>query len=173
MLRRRMRARFSDVYRTHQGNKFLAELGDPNAAPRPRREIQNLPHRTLVTDKAALARRGDLVTGPSGSFLLASQHTLTDTKRFLAVEINHSMTWERATTSIDPVARVEKKGPRLELNAALQVVFEPQRGFEEEDFDQMQYRVFSHEDIQNGDFLDGYKVMRTYDLMGLRVAELA
>lgn len=170
---RKPRERFSQVFRTHEGHKFYGEFGDPNAAPRPRREIQNLPHRTVVCSRRAVAKAGDLVSWRRAQFLLADQHTLANVNRFLGVEVTQTVRWTRFDEVIDPVARVAREAVEQELDAALPVALEPTHGIQEEGFDQTIFRMFTHRDVREGDRIEGMKVLRAYDLLGLRVAEMA
>lgn len=174
MLKRIRREKFTEVFKTHLGHKFYGEFGDPNGAPRPRKEVQNLPHRTLVTSHNAIVAPGELVSwGNRAHYLMVAQHTLTNVKRFLAVETNKTVCWARSQEVIDPVSRVAKDIGLQTIDEALPVVVEPQRELEEQNFREAQYRVFTHADIIKGDFLDDWKVLHSYDLMGVRVLEVA
>lgn len=170
---RKIRGQFTETFRTQSGSKFRGEFGDPNASPRTRKEVQNLPHRSLVTDRKAVAKEGDLVTAYGAQFLLLGQHTLGETKRFLAIEINARVSWIRMVDEIDPVTKMKRGDREVVMNEALPVALEPQRLLEEVNFSQSQYRLFTAEDVQAGDVLKGMRVIRIEDLMGIRVAELA
>lgn len=172
MLARVLRSRFRKIVRTEAGAKFYAEFGDPNAAPRPRREITNLPHRTMIVDRATPDLSGQRVTLGDVHFLLVGQHTMTHTTRYLAIEANTMVSWTREGTVIDPVSRVEKSaGPQV-LDPALPVAMEPRSSFEEEDFQRYKSRIFTSADVQKGDFIDDMKVVQTFDLFGIRAAEI-
>lgn len=170
---RQIRDRFAVKLRTAEGHMFRGEFGDPNAYPRPRKEVQNLPHRALVTSLGAVVKAGDLVHFAGTHYLLCGQHTLSKTKRFLAMEINKTATWTRMTEVIDPVTQMKKDTVAETLDAALKVTLEPQRSFEEANFTKSQRRVFTAADVKEGDELDGMKVLRVDDLFGIRVAEVA
>lgn len=172
-MRRKIRDQFAVTLRTEEGHQFRGEFGDPNAYPRPRKEIQNLPHRALVTGRAAVAKSGDLVRFAGTRYLLAGQHVLTNTKRFLAVQINATARWERLGEVIDPVTRMKKDNQLIELDPELPITLEPQRSFEEAKFTQSQLRVFTAADVKKGDRLNGLEVMRVDDLFGIRMLEVA
>lgn len=172
-MHRKIRDQFAVTLRTAEGHQFRGEFGNPGAYPRPRKEIQNLPHRALVTSRAALAKAGDLVRFAGVQYLLAGQHVLKDTKRFLAVEINATATWERLTEVVDPVTKMKKDDVLQTLDAALPITLEPQRSFEEEKFTVSQMRAFTAADVQTGDLINGMKVLRSDDLFGIRMLEIA
>lgn len=169
---RKIRDRFTVEFKNQDGHKFRGELGDPNATPRPRKEVQNLPHRSLVTSRLAIAKEGDLVTYYGVQALLLGQHTLGDTKRFLAVEINDHVKWTRVSDIIDPVTKMTRGDAEQVMDPALPVIIEPQRSVEEARFAQSQYRLFTAGDIKEGDVLKGMRIIRVESLMGVKVAEL-
>jgi hypothetical protein len=173
MLVRRPRQKFAFTFKTHEGNKFRGEFGDPNSAPRPRREVQNLPHRMLVTSRKAIAKAGDLVEHKGVKFVLCGQHTLEFMQRFLAVEVNHIVSWTSSEEIEDPVTRVMKDVSPVVRDPALPVAFEPRGGTDEEGFERTKFRAFTHADVKEGDRLDGLKVLRAYDVLGLRAVEMA
>lgn len=170
---RQIRERFAVVLRTPEGHKFRGEFGDPGAYPRPRKEIQNLPHRALVTDRNSVAKAGDMVTHHGVEYLLCGQHVLEGTKRFLAVEVNARVTWYRLTKIIDPVTRMAKEDQLVPMDEDLSVCLEPQRSFEEANFTQSQDRLFTSADIREGDQINGKKVLRVNNLFGLKMVEIA
>lgn len=172
-MHRVLRDRFSVTLRTDIGYKFRGEFGDPNAYPRPRKELQNLPHMALVTSRKAVVKAGDLVSYNGVQYLLAGQHTLTDTKRFLAVEINDHVKWVRTQEKIDPVTKQPRDSKPATLAEALPVCREPQRSFEEMRFSQSQNRIFTAADIKAGDELGEMKVIRVDELFGIHLAEVA
>lgn len=172
MFRRRI-DQFSRTFRTHRGELFRAEVGSPNSYPRPRREFQNLPHVALVTSRRALAREGDLVTGSGTSYLLAGQHVLSDTKRFLAAECNTRLSWIEQVIDIDPVTELEKERRPVTRDTDVPMVIEPLRSFEELNISRDQYRIITHLPINRGDELGKYTVLSVVDLFGLKVAEVA
>jgi hypothetical protein len=168
---RRLRERFSYVFRNQDGHKFRAELGDPNASARPRKEIQNLPHRTLVTDRDSIARPGDLVSWNGIQYLLLDQHTQTNTQRFLAAEITHSVLWTRSQKIIDHVTRVEKTSTPVVMDLALPVIMEPRSATEEQDFEILRTRFFTAADVRKGDLLNQLVIKEVHDLFGIRMLE--
>ena len=170
---RKIRDQFAVTLRTVEGHQFRGEFGDPGAYPRPRKEIQNLPHRALVTGRGAIAKSGDLVSFAGVQYLLAGQHVLMDTKRFLAIEINTTLSWKRTVEVTDPVTKMKKDDDPQTIDPALPAVIEPQRSIEEAKFLQSQMRVFTAGDVQLGDLLDGMKVLRVDDLFGVRMLEIA
>jgi hypothetical protein len=172
-MHRQIRYCFTDVLRTAAGHKFHGEFGSPNAYPRPRKEIQNLPHRGLVTHRNSVATAGDLVTHHGQKYLLAGQHILEGTKRFLAVEINKEVVWSRLDEELDPVTRMPKDTDPIEMDPALPVSIEPGRAVEENRFEHTQYRFLTAAAVQEGDFIDDLKVVRIMDLFGLRMVEVA
>lgn len=172
-MRRPLREMFSVVCRTPTGHKFKGEFGDPNASPRPRREIQNLPHRTLTVRRAAVVMAGDLITADGVSYVLCGQHNYRDLRKFLAVEVNAAMRWERLSEELDPVTRLPRGSHLQLLDAALPVTLEPRNWMEEEKFEVDTYRVFTGADVREGDRLDGLKVLRSTDIFGLRMVECA
>lgn len=169
---RKLRSNFRDVIRTQDGNKFFAEFGDPNATPRPRKEFQNLPHRGMTTHRSAQVQGGDIVTFRGVDYLLLDQHILTEVKKFLAAQITHTAVWSRDVKVIDPVSRVEKTSVPQTLNAALPLVKEPMSVFEEENFETVKYRIYTSADVLKGDRIDDYVVKNTFDLFGVRMAEI-
>lgn len=172
-MHRLLRDRFTDVLRTAAGHKFRGEFGSPNAYPRPRKEIQNLPHRALVTSRNSVAQSGDLVEHHGQKYLLAGQHVLEGTKRFLAVEVNATVTWVRKVEGIDPVTRMKVDGQPTTLDDALPVSIEPGRMLEEKGFEQTQYRFLTAAEIIPGDIINDMTVLRVMDLFGLKMVELA
>lgn len=169
---RELHNRFSTKFRTSEGHQFKGELGNPNAYPRPRKELQNLPHRALVTHRISMVKPGDLVTAYGVNYLLCGQHVLASTKRFLAVEVNSYLTWKRLDEVIDPITQLPRDSQEVVLDPVLPVVIEPQRAFEEQRFSQSQDRLFTAADVQPGDLLGDYKVNRVDDLMGLKLVEV-
>jgi len=59
------------------------------------------------------------------------------------------------------------------LAESLPVALEPQRGIEEEDFTQTKTRIFTAAAVQLGDYLDGMRVTRVADVLGLLMVEAA
>lgn len=170
-MRRRIRDIFSVICRTETGHKFRGEFGDPNASPRPRKEIQNLPHRTLTVRRGAVVMDGDLISADGHRFILAGQHQMRDIRKYLALEVNAEVRWERSAAEIDPVTRMPRGGSNKTLSPALPVAREPRGWMEEEKFEVDTYRMFTAADVREGDRLDGLKVMRATDLFGLRMVE--
>lgn len=170
---RKIRDQFAVTLRTAEGHQFRGEFGNPGAYPRPRKEMQNLPHRALVTSRAAVAKAGDLVRFAGAQYILAGQYVLTDTKRFIALEVSETMTWERVTEVIDPVTRMKRDDVKQVMNAALPVAIEPQRAFEEVKFTLAKKRVFTSSDVRVGDLLNSMKVLYADDLFGIRMLEIA
>lgn len=173
LLHRRMQPKLSETFRTQGGHKFQAQLGSPNGYPRPRKEIQNLPHRALVTSRNSLAEAGDLVTHAGQSYLLCGQHVMSEVKRFLAVEVNHMARWTRTTRLIDPVTRMERDEEEIVVQEALPVALEPSRALQEQNFQVSQYRLLTAADVALGEYIDGMKVIGKWDLMGLNMVEVA
>lgn len=171
MFHRQIHKRFSVVLRTSEGHQFHGEFGDPNSYPRPRKEIQNLPHRAIVTYRNSVAKAGDLVRYQGQEYLLCGQHLMADVKRFLAVEINHHLPWVRIEEVVDPVTMMPRDDVETVMNSQLSVVIEPTRGIDERNFSQDQYRIFTAADVKEGDKLGGMTVTRAYDLFGLRLVE--
>lgn len=169
---RKMQDRFAHVLRTEAGHKFRGEFGDPNAYPRPRKELQNLPHRSLVADRHALVAAGNTVVLDGVTYLLAGQHTLVNTKSFLAVEVFNFWDWTTLQEYIDPVARVERDSHEVVVEAALPVIVEPTRVISEEEFRITQKRIFTSRNIPAGDFLGGFKVMQSVEVLGLYMLEV-
>jgi len=172
-MHRKMRDRFSVTMRTREGHQFNAQFGDPGAYPRPRKEIQNLPHRAVVTHRDSVAKAGDLVVYDGVEYLLCGQHVMANLKRFLAVEINARVRWVRAGDVIDPVTLMKRSWDEVELDPQLSVTREPGRAFEEADFKMSQNRMFTYADVQLGDRLDDMKVILVEDLFGIRMLEVA
>jgi len=172
-MRRPIRDCFAITFRTAAGHKFRGEFGDPNSYPRPRKELQNLPHRSLTTGRAALATAGDQVTTYGVDYLLCGQHVLTEVKLFLAVQVNTQVKWERVGTEVDPVTKMDRDTGLVILAESLPVALEPQRGIEEEDFTQTKTRIFTAAAVQLGDYLDGMRVTRVADVLGLLMVEAA
>lgn len=172
MFNRRPRHMFSETFRTSDGHKFFGEFGDPNAAPRPRKEIQNLPHRVLsVSNTSTFVTEGSLVYHHDQGYLLFRQHVLEGVKRFLAAEVNTHLVWSRLPESTDLVTGLPRDGLPVELDARLPLIIEPGRSYEEENFSQDQFRLFAAADIQVGDLLGDMKVSRVVDLLGVRMIE--
>jgi hypothetical protein len=170
---RRIRDVLSVTLRTSSGHKFRGEFGSPNAFPRPRQEIQNLPHRSLVTSSQSIVKGGDLVAYQGVDYILCGQHHLGKTMVFLAVEITHWLPWKRNSEIIDSVTLM-KKDYRLEtLNPLLPVTIDPQRALNEADFQLSQYRMLTSAAIQVGDFLGEHKVIQVFDLFGMTMVEAA
>lgn len=172
-MHRQIRDRFSVTLRTAAGHKFRGEFGDPGAFPRPRKEIQNLPHRALVTGRKSVAEPGDLVRHHGVEYLLCGQHVTQGTKRFLAVEVNAHLPWKRLTEVVDPVTKMKKDDQEVVLDPALSVTIEPQRSLEEQKFTKSQDRLFTAADVRAGDEIGGKKVLRVDDLFGLKLVEVA
>lgn len=172
MHERVIRDNFKSLFRTEAGDKFWGELSDPNAFPRPRKELQNLPHRALVTDRNAVATAGQLVVSKAVSYILCGQHTLSKTRVFLAVEVTVPVTWSRHSEVTDPVTKMVRDSS-LQPLATILVAVEPYRVTEDEAFEQNVYRYFTHAAVQLGDVLGSKKVVRVADLMGLRIVEVS
>lgn len=170
---RQINDRFALVLRTEEGNKFRGEFGDPNAYPRPRKEIQNLPHRSLTTSRTAMVKGGDLVSHTGRRWLICGQHTLQEAQTFLAVEVNRMMVWSRFGEIVDPVTRMPKDTAKIILDGALAVAVDTLRGVDEVRFEKDVLRVFTSADVQDGDLLDGYTVLRGQDILGLRMVEVS
>lgn len=172
-MHRRIRDRFTDTLRTAAGHKFRGEFGSPNAYPRPRKEIQNLPHRALVTSRDSVAQAGDLVEHHGQKYLLAGQHVMEGTKRFLAVEVTTTVAWKRKLEGIDAVTRMPRDGLPTDMDLTLPVAIEPGRMLEERGFEQTQYRFLTAADIWEGDIIDDMTVLRVMELFGLKMVEVA
>ena len=171
-MHRKLRERFSVTLRTSAGLKFRGEFGAPNSFPRPRKEIQNLPHRALVTARNSVAKAGDLVRSNGQEYLLCGQHVQHEIKRFLAVEVNNHLLWSRIGEITDPVTGMPKdEDAETIMDPALPVVIEPGREIEEQRFGQTQYRLLTAADVKEGDLLGDMTVTRAMDLLGLRMVE--
>lgn len=172
MLNRFRRSRFSLKGRNSQNQEFYAELGDPGAYPRPRKEIQNLPHRALVTSLKALVSAGEVVTVQGVEYLLLEQHQMGRVKRFLAVNINDRLPWSRITETIHPVTQLPQGSAPAVVDPALPVVIEPLSSIEDVRFTQDRYRIFTAGDVKAGDLIDGMKVQEVQNLFGVKMAQL-
>jgi hypothetical protein len=172
-MHRRIHDQFSVVLRTESGNKFHGEFGDPNAYPRPRKDVQNLPHRALVTHRHSETKEGDLVRFKGVKYLLCGQHTLTTTKRYLAIEINKVVRWTRNISDTDPVTGMARSAATTTvMNEELEVTYEPRSSIEEENFQQSKDRIFTASEIRLDDEIDGKKVERVDNLFGIYMAEI-
>lgn len=168
---RQIRDVFAVLMKTSTGQKFMAEMGNPNAAPRPRKELQNLPHRTITTHRDSVATSGATVTHAGIEYLLCGQQIMESAHRFLAIEINQHLSWSRKASAVDPVTRMKTTGALQVLSQSLSVVVEPQHYIEQVKFDIATYRIFTSAAIQDGDLLGSYVVTRVVDLFGIKVAE--
>lgn len=169
---RPFREKFTHLVRTKEGHRVKVEFGDPNASPRPRKEIQNLPHRTLSVGRNSILKGGDVVNWNGIRYLLVDQHTLTVMKRFLAAEITHEVHWERVERAIDPVTRVERSGAPQTLEQNLPVILEPRSSVEDEGFEMAKYRGFTGSDVRQGDLIDGMKVQDVQELFGIKIFQV-
>lgn len=170
---RPIRDRFSRPIRVVGTNLvYRGEFGNPNAFPRPRKELQNLPHRSLSVSRKSPAVAGQHIVSDGVEFLLFGQHTMVATQTFLAVQVTHWVEWKRPAKMVDPVTKMVI-GTGLEtLDTALPVAEEPGRAFEELEFTKSQLRMFTTADVREDDILDGHKVSRVVELLGGLMVEL-
>jgi hypothetical protein len=169
---RKIRSQLVVTLHTQAGHKFHGEWGDPNGFPRPRSEIQSLPHRALTTAKHAMVKEGDVVTYHGTQFLLCGQHQLAHVKMYLAVQISHHAKWSRVTESVDPILGVERGGTETVLSSSLPVTLDPKNHMEEVGFDRPIYRVLTGSPLLEGDLIDQFKVMKVVKLFGIHMAEV-
>lgn len=172
MLPRRLHSQMTVTLRNQRGQQFKGEFGDPNGFPRPRREVQNIPHRALTVNRNSLAKDGDVVTYQGVQFLLCGQHQLTHARIFLALEIQQTVRWTRLGADVDPLTGMAREDVEIVLNPTLPVILDPIRATEELNFQRPIYRLLSGENVQENDIINGMNVMMVSDLLGLRVAEL-
>lgn len=170
---RRLNPRFTELFTTEQGHRFLGELGAPNSYPRPRKEIQNVPHRALVTNRDSVAEAGSLVRAHGQEYLLAGQHLQAKVMRFLAVEVTDRVSWSRPSVITDPVTGMPTGDGVTVLDPSLPVCLEPGREFQEENFTEDMYRFFTHADVKPDDLINEHKVLRVQMLFGLRMVSVA
>lgn len=174
MLPRRLHNQLTVTLRTEAGHQFKGEFGDPNGFPRPRREVQNIPHRALTVSSTSIARDGDVVDYRGSKFLLCGQHHLTNVRIFLALEVQQEVRWTRMGEGFDPILLVKKDNVETTLAERLPVILDPIRYLEELKFQKPVYRLLTGQDVQEGDVINGrLKVLQVSELLGLRVAELA
>ncbi len=174
MIPRKLHQQMTVTLRTSEGHQFKGEFGDPNGFPRPRKEVQNIPHQALTVSKNSLASDGDLVTYQGTEFLLCGQHHLTSTKIFLALQVKSWVRWTRQVEVMDPILRVKRDTQEVVLSEALPVILDPIRSLEEQSFQKAVYRVLTGADLRGGDTLNGtLRVLQVTELFGLKIAELA
>lgn len=174
MLARRLNEKMTVTLRTSAGHQFKGEFGNPNSFPRPRREVQNIPHSVLAVGKNSLARDGDVVSYKGTHFLLCGQHHLTEVRLFLALQIQNWVSWERMSEAIDPVLMVKKDGVRQTLDARLPVILNPVKFLEEVSFQKPVYQMLTGADVREGDIInDKLQVLQVSKLLGIQVAEVS
>lgn len=173
MLPRRLHKQMMVTLRTAEGHQFRGEFGSPNGFPRPRREVQNIPHQALAVSRNSIAKDGDLVTYRGTTFLLCGQHHLTDVRIFLALEIQSWVRWTRTEEAIDPIIGVKRDTVTTTLSEELPVILDPIRYLEELKFQKPVYRMLTGADVREGDKIDDLTILQVSELLGLRVAELA
>lgn len=162
---------FSVKVRTLQGHIVKGEFGEPNRHPRPRREVQNLIHRTFSAPRISPIRPGEIIEYQGTHFLLLDQHDLVGMKRFLAVQCNEQHDLTRMMRQVNPVTTMEESNFPQIIASQIPVVVEPLRWSQEYRVEHDIYRILSGHDLRDEDILGPYQILRRADLLGATVVE--
>jgi hypothetical protein len=166
--RRRMIDRLADVWLTDTGNKVRLQLMD---APEISQSADFMPRRIVLAPKSSLVKEGSVVSRNGDFFLLVGQSTLSDLKRFRALEITHWLPWKRNVEITDPVSKMRIDQESVLLRAALPVVVEPMRTIKEQGFDRNRLMIWTGEDVQTADFIGDYEIHSVMPGLGVKMLE--
>lgn len=133
------------------------------------------PKMGLRVGRRSLVRPGHVVETDSGYFLVAHHSQTPDYKSFYLLQCDRQVTWTRPISTTDAVTGLETSGGAPSNLGDLWVLWERNRR-EYADlpirFNQETTLSATGSAVEIGDMLDGRKVTRVNETLGIRVLEL-
>lgn len=161
--------RLSDIWLTDTGHRVRVQIMN---APDISQEADFMPKRIAIASKKTPVYAGSVITKGDDSFLLVDQSTLSDMRRFRALEITDKLVWKRNVTIIDPVSKMEQDQGFETLHTALPLVIEPLRTVKEGGIERSKYVIYTGAFVKKGDFLGDYEVHNVTEFLGVRQLEV-
>jgi hypothetical protein len=133
------------------------------------------PKITLRVGRQSLVRAGDVVHTDGGYFLVATHSNTEDYNNFHLFRCDRQVTWTRPATKLDPVTKQKVADGAPVTMGTPWVMWERNRR-EYADlpirFNQETTLSATGSLVQIGDFLNGVRVSRVNEALGIRVLEL-
>ena len=166
---RSLPSKFSKIFKTLQGAKFWGELTFADA------EGKNsflAPRRFLTVSRNSIELLGSVVVSPTGDrFILGSHTSYQFVTIFKAYNVDHTAVWTRATTVEDVATGLQRESEPISMGS-LWVTFEPLRQIKDFDISENIFQFATGQDVKPGDLIDGKRVIRVLDQIGLKVCEI-
>ena len=133
------------------------------------------PKMSIRVGRRSLLRAGMIIQSESGHHLLADHSVTADYKTFYMLECDRQVAWTRPAGAVDPISKLKTTGGPPAALGQIWVLWERNRR-EYADlpirFNQETTLSATGDDVQIGDMLDGRKVTRVNESLGIRVLEL-
>lgn len=169
LVRRSIPSKFSKIFRTTAGAKFWGELSFADE------EGENgflAPRRFLTVSRKSTAVAGSVIVAPTGDrFILGSHVNYDFVTTFKAYSVDRAAVWTRATKVIDTSTGLEREGVPFPMGT-LWITLEPIRQVKDFEISEDILRFVTGQAVQEGDLIDGKRIIRVLDQIGLKVCEV-
>jgi len=167
-MKRNLTHKFSEIYRTQDGNKVRVEMQD---APdlNPGATVQ--PRKVAVIQKGPLVPPGTIIFGGGTAYLLVLEDTIANMNRFRSMEITHYLRWSRLKTIIDPVTRMAREDQLVIIEERLPIVIEPLGLVKEQGIERPKVMFHTGADVQIGDLVGDFKIHSYSMALGVRLMQ--
>lgn len=168
MSKRTIPSKFSRVYRTAAGAKFHGEL---NFASQDGSDFF-VPIRFLTVARNSVVVLGDvIVTDTDERFILGQHVSYRDVITYKAYRVDRTATWTRTTDITDLATGMQRQGLPVS-QGTLELTFEPIRQVKDFDITAELSRFVTGQAVEEGDLVDGKRITRILDQIGLSVCEV-
>ena len=168
-MRRSLPSKFSKLFRTTAGAKFWGEL---TFADEEGEGGFLAPRRFLTVSRKSTAVAGSVVISPIGDRFILGGHVNYDfVSVFKAYSVDRAAVWTRATKVIDNATGLEKEGVPSPMGT-LWITLEPIRQVKDFEISEDILRLVTGQAVQEGDLIDGKRIIRVLNQIGLRVCEV-
>lgn len=159
---------FSSFFRL-DGARVLAYLTPLADAP----TKEQVPYRRLVVKSRGIVVAGDVLKGPGAHkiLLLETAPDFDWAESYRAAYVSREYTWKRRVVMTDPVSKVKRDASLADLGTVF-AHFEKPEMVTFQGNKETKYRFLTGQDVAVGDLIEGYRVVRVYDAMGVKAVEV-
>lgn len=171
---RRTSERFQSPIKIIGGPRTVGVIHLPSDTTDPGIEFA-YPKMALRVGRRSIVKPGQVVETDAGYFLLAHHSATLDYKTFYMLQCDRQVAWTRPVSTVDPITKLETTGGAPQPLGEIWVMWERNRR-EYADlpirFNQETTLSATGSAVAIGDMLDGRKVTRVNEALGIKVLEL-
>lgn len=168
-VRRSLPSKFSKIFRTTAGAKFWGEL---TFADEEGEGGFLAPRRFLTVSRKSTAALGSVVVAPTGDrFILGGHVNYEFVTVFKAYSVDRAAVWTRATKMVDTATGLDREGIPTPMGT-LWITLEPLRQVKDFEISEDIFRFVTGQDVQTGDLIDGKRIIRVLNQIGLKVCQV-